>query len=128
MPNPSPGNAPSKRFVVIVDHGSRRPEAHDSLRSLAARVGDALPDRRVRIAHLEIAEPSLPDALDACVRDGAEEVVVYPYFLGPGRHSREDIPGLVEAAARTHGSVAFHLEPPFGENPGIPELVTRTLR
>lgn len=128
MPKSPSASAPSKRFVVIVDHGSRRAEAHGSLRSLAARVAAQLPDRRVRIAHLEIAEPSLPDALEACVRDGAEEIVVYPYFLGPGRHSREDIPGLVEVATRTHEGVAFRLEPPFGEDPGIAQLVTRALR
>ena len=46
--------------------------------------------------HLEIVEPDIPAGIAACVAAGATEVVVHPYFLGPGRHTTSDIPEIVE--------------------------------
>ena len=55
--------------------------------------------RTVQPAHMELAEPSIATAFDACVAAGATTVVVAPYFLGPGRHWDSDIPALAAAAA-----------------------------
>ncbi len=40
---------------------------------------------------MELASPSLEDAFSVCVSSGAEEIVVHPYFLAPGRHSKTDV-------------------------------------
>ena len=43
------------------------------------------------------------------VAAGAREIVVHPDFLGPGRHSREDIPRMaMEAAARPEVRTFVH--------------------
>lgn len=34
----------------------------------------------------ELAEPSIKDAFSLCVQQGANRVVVSPFFLFPGRH------------------------------------------
>ena len=47
------------------------------------------------VAHMELAKPSLAEGLARCAASGASEVVVCPYFLGPGRHTSRDIPRLV---------------------------------
>ena len=87
-----------KRAVLLVDHGSRRPESNAQLEALAERVRERMPERLVAVAHMELAAPSIADAIDACVAGGVEEIVVHPYFLGPGNHTREDIPRLVAGA------------------------------
>ena len=60
----------------------------------AERLRQRRPDWIVHFAHMELAAPTLEQAFDACVSDGAREIVVHPYFLAPGRHSTDDIPRL----------------------------------
>jgi len=39
------------------------------------------------IIHLqELAEPSIRDAFQSCVQQGANRIIVSPFFLSPGRH------------------------------------------
>jgi len=112
-----------KRAIVLVDHGSRVAEANAQLDQVAERLRERVPERFVAVAHMELAEPSLDHALDACAAAGAEEVVVHPYFLGPGRHSREDIPRLAAAAAARHPALRVLVSEPLGVHPGLVDAV-----
>jgi sirohydrochlorin ferrochelatase len=103
-----------KRAVLLVDHGSRRPAANAQLEALADRLCARLPGRFVGIAHMELAAPTIAEGIDACAAAGASEIVVLPYFLGPGRHTREDIPRLVEAASAHHPQVELRIAEPLG--------------
>ena len=111
------------RAYVIVDHGSREPEANAVVEEVAAQVGAHLGGAPVRAAHMELAAPSLAEALDACVAGGAGEVVVVPYFLAPGRHSTGDIPRLAAEAAARHPGVTVRVTEPLGVHPGLVEAV-----
>ena len=117
-----------KRALVIVDHGSRADAAHAHLEAIAARVRERAPEWIVRAAHMELAPPSLDEAVEACVREGAEEVSVHPFFLSPGRHLSEDIPALVRAAAERHPGVRVRLTRAVGELPELVELILRSAR
>jgi len=109
--------------IVLVDHGSRRPEANESLEGVAALVRAAAPGRAVRCAHMELAPPGLADAIDACVADGAREIVVVPYFLAPGSHSTRDIPALAREVAARHADVRVRVAEPLGVHPRLAEVV-----
>lgn len=111
------------RAVVLVDHGSREPAANALLERVAELLRPRLPGWRVHVAHMELAPPSLGDALEACVAEGAREVVVHPYFLAPGRHSTGDIPRLAAAAAARHAGVSVRVTDPLGVHPGIVDAV-----
>ena len=115
------------RALLIVDHGSRVPEAHQHLEWIARCVHERSPELRVYVAHMELAAPSIDEALRACVRDGAREVIVHPLFLVPGRHAKEDIPTLVQRAAEAHPEVEVRVTAPVGSLPEIAELILRTL-
>ena len=112
-----------KRAIVLVDHGSRVAEANALLDRVAERLRERVPERIVRTAHMELAEPSLDQAIDACVAAGAEEIVVHPYFLAPGRHSREDIPRLAAKAAERHPDIRVSVSEPLGVHPGLVDAV-----
>ncbi|MCZ7686866.1 MAG: hypothetical protein M5U28_52225 [Sandaracinaceae bacterium] len=88
--------------LLLVDHGSRLAEANAQLDALAALVR-ARTGGIVRLAHLELASPTIAEGFEACVADGAAEVVVVPVFLAPGRHAGEDIPRIAAEAAARHG-------------------------
>lgn len=110
------------RALLIVDHGSRLADANAVLDSVAEAVRRRRADLHVEVAHMELAGPSLAEALGRCA-ERAEEVVVVPYFLGPGRHTRRDIPRLVEEARRAHPGVHVRIGEPLGFDERLVDVV-----
>ncbi|MGH7411814.1 MAG: CbiX/SirB N-terminal domain-containing protein [Candidatus Methylomirabilis sp.] len=116
-----------KQALLIVDHGSRRKEANDLLQQLAGMMRERFGLDIVHYAHMELGEPTIAQGFDACVAEGAEEVIVHPYFLGPGRHVTTDIPDLVRQAAGRHPGVAFRITEPLGVHPKIGEVIVERI-
>lgn len=112
-----------KPAILLVDHGSRRPEANAQLEALGEQVQARVGERFVTIAHMELAEPSIADGIAACVDAGATEIVVHPFFLGPGNHTAQDIPRLVAEAAAQHPGVRAFVGPPLGLDDKLVDLV-----
>ncbi|HSE83057.1 MAG TPA: CbiX/SirB N-terminal domain-containing protein [Thermodesulfobacteriota bacterium] len=114
-----------KRALILVDHGSVVKEANDMLIEVASMVSESCKSQFdiVRFAHMELAEPTIGQAFDACVADGADEIIVHPYFLAPGRHSTRDIPRMVEEAAQKHSDVSYKVTEPLGIHQKIVEVV-----
>jgi len=124
----STGDAP--RIVVLVAHGSRSPLAGEEHRALCAAVQqeasrDAGEQVEVRPAFLELAEPSIPAAIDAAVADGAVRVRLLPHFLNSGNHVLRDLPAAVAEANERHPDVQIELAERLGADPGLVELLTR---
>jgi len=109
--------------LVLVDHGSRFHAANDMLADVAKLVQDLSGLERIYHAHMELAEPSIRQAFEAAVRDGATTVLYHPYFLSPGRHSMSDIPRMVAEAAQDFPGVAYCVTEPLGLHPKIGEVV-----
>ncbi len=103
--------------VVVVDHGSRREESNRMLLQLVELFREATEYAIVEPAHMELAEPTVATAFDRCVERGARLIVVYPYFLLPGRHWQSDIPALAGEAARRHPGVRYLVTAPLGLHP-----------
>lgn len=113
-----------KRAILLVDHGSRRDTANQQLLVVAEALRSRLAgDQAVEIAHMEIAEPSIETAIATCADAGIEAIAVHPYFLGPGRHIREDIPALVAAAQKNHPDINITIAEPLGLHPGLSDAV-----
>lgn len=81
------------------------------------------PSVLVRAAHMELAEPLIPDGVDACVGAGATELVVFPYMLSPGKHSTRDIPRIVGEATRKYPQLKVRVTPAFGVHAKLAEVV-----
>lgn len=113
--------------VILVDHGSRREESNalllDVVHDFATSSGYAI----VEPAHMELAEPSIATAFARCVERGAKTVVVFPYFLLPGRHWNEDIPRLAGAAAAKHPGIRFLVTAPFGMHPLMASVMNQRI-
>jgi len=116
-------NAPEQIGVVLVDHGSKRTAANELLLQVAALFKLHSSYAIVEPAHMELAEPSLQTAVDRCVAQGASRVIVHPYFLAPGRHSREDIPALAEQAAAKHANTPVSVTQPLGLHPLLIQVI-----
>src|SRR5205823_8075187 len=79
----------------------------------------------VEPAHMELAEPSIATAYAACVKRGAERVVVCPFFLGPGKHWTQDIPRLTAEAAAHFPHTRYHVTPTLGIDELILDLLEK---
>ena len=115
----------SDKHLILVAHGSRRVESNDEVRRLTATL-HAKARRRfggVSYAFLELEHPSIVEAIDAAVANGAREVIVLPYFLAAGRHVVEDIPREVETKQRQYPEVKFRIAPYLGTMDGIADLL-----
>ncbi len=109
--------------VILVDHGSRRDESNRLLLDVVREFASATGLPVVEPAHMELAEPSIATAFGRCVERGAKMVVVFPYFLLPGRHWHDDIPRLAADAARSHPGVRYLVTAPFGLHPLMSEVI-----
>jgi sirohydrochlorin ferrochelatase len=116
------------RAVLLVDHGSRLTEANAIVERIAERVRLRLPEHLVAIAHMEQGAPSVEEAFELLVGQGATDVIVHPYFLAPGRHSSRDIPALAERAASAHPGLQVRVGKPLGVHDGVVEAVLARVR
>jgi sirohydrochlorin ferrochelatase len=113
--------------VIVVDHGSRRDESNRLLEDVARQFAAATGLAIVEPAHMELAEPSIATAFARCVERGARTVVVFPYFLGPGRHWHDDVPRLSAEAALSHPGVRHLVTAPFGLHPLLFEVISERI-
>jgi sirohydrochlorin ferrochelatase len=113
--------------IIIVDHGSRRTESNLMLERVAQLFGQRFSAKYgiVEPAHMEIAEPSIAAAYARCVERGAEQIVVAPFFLGPGKHWTQDIPALTAAAAMTFPQTRYHVAQTLGIDDLILDLLDK---
>ncbi|MEM9185551.1 MAG: CbiX/SirB N-terminal domain-containing protein [Planctomycetota bacterium] len=100
--------------IIVVDHGSRRQQSNELLNDVVAMFRRVSGFDLVEPAHMELAEPSIATAFARSAARGAELVVVFPYFLSPGRHWNADIPHLAAEAAAQHAGVKHLVTQPLG--------------
>ncbi len=114
--------------LLLMAHGSRRPEANADLLHVAAAMRADGRYPLVEISYLELAEPTIPAGGAACVERGATAVVMLPYFLSPGVHVQDDmVQARDELTARFPG-VRFALAEPLGRHPLLLDVVRERAR
>ena len=101
--------------IVLFAHGSRDPLWRVPIEAVATHIAARAPDALVRCAYLEICTPSLLEAATDLIAAGAENLRVFPLFLGVGKHAREDLPLLIEEIRAAHPDVPIDLLPAAGE-------------
>ncbi len=86
--------------LVIAAHGSRDPDGVGACRALVDRVRAMLPGRRVTLGFVELAEPTIAEAVAEALEGreitGDTDAVVVPLMLATGGHVREDIPESID--------------------------------
>jgi sirohydrochlorin ferrochelatase len=114
--------------LLLVAHGSRHAAANDDLQALAAQLRAAGEYAVVEPAFLELAEPSIPQGGARCVEQGAERVILLPYFLSAGVHVRRDLTAWRDQLAARFDHVDFRLAEPLGLHPLLVEVVLARAR
>lgn len=112
-----------QKAIVLFSHGSRDPLWRAPIEAVATRIVAQHPTRPVACAYLELCIPSLAEAVQQLVTQGATHVTVVPMFLGTGKHAREDLPVLLQELHATHPGVRFHVQAAIGEDPRMTALM-----
>lgn len=113
--------------VIVVDHGSRKNESNELLLAVVDMFRRQSGLAIVEPAHMELAEPSIATAMQRCAGQGARTVVVFPYFLAPGRHWSEDIPRLAAEAAAALEGIQHLVTAPLGLHSLIGEIMAQRI-
>lgn len=108
--------------LIVLGHGSRNPAATEQFHDLIAQLRERRSEP-VYPAFMELAEPSLAEAVAEAVAAGADEIVVQPCFLFDGNHIRRDIPELLAGLAAEHAAVAFRFGRPIGADTRVVDIL-----
>lgn len=110
------------RAVLLISHGSRSAKTKEEvlalIKNLKSRTGIAV----FECAFLEIEHPSIPEGIDTCVAQGADEIIVLLNFLNSGRHVNDDIPNIIFEAVKRHPNAKIQISSPVGQHPKIADL------
>jgi len=114
--------------LLLIAHGSRRPEANADLDHVAEQMRQRGRYPVVRVSFLELAEPGIEAGGAACVADGATDVILLPYFLSAGVHVRYDLAEARRQLGERFPHVEFRLAEPLGRHPLLLEVVAERAR
>ncbi len=112
-----------KTAILLMGHGSRIPEANDALYAIAAMVRTGTGFEIVEVSFREMHAPNIQSGIDRCVAQGAERILLYPYFLFAGAHVLEDLPAEMSAAAERYPGLELALGKPLGVHAKLGEIV-----
>lgn len=117
-----------KTAVIILGHGSRSGGADEAIKRIAAevkRVGDFV---CVEHAFLQYVRPMLAEILETCIRQGANNIVIVPFFMQAGAHVTQHIPDLVEKAKKRHPGVNIAVTDYAGTHPLMAKIVVDLIK
>lgn len=112
--------------VVVVGHGTASAQGLDEARRLTLLVAGRLPGAAVELGFLELAAPSIAEAVGRLAARGCRDIVAAPLLLFRAGHARRDVPAALAAAAAGHGLGVRQAEP-LGAHPAIVALARRRL-
>ncbi|AJY69251.1 MULTISPECIES: sirohydrochlorin chelatase [Geobacter] len=111
-----------KTAILLMAHGSRIPEANDAVREIAAMVKEMTGFEIVEVSFREQHLPNIQQGIDACVAQGAERVLLMPYFLFVGAHVQEDLPEEMAEARTRYPAVEFAMGGHLGVHRKLAEV------
>jgi sirohydrochlorin ferrochelatase len=112
-----------KTAVIILGHGSRSGGADEAIKQIAAEVRRAGNFLLVEHAFLQYVQPALPETLETCIRQGANNIVIIPFFMQAGAHVTRHVPDLVEKAKKRHPEVNIAVTDYVGTHPLMTKIV-----
>jgi sirohydrochlorin cobaltochelatase len=121
--------SPEPQAVLLIAHGSRQELANQEVREAALRLNTGFEGETVIACFLEIATPSIPEAFDQAVENGARQIKAVPFFLGTGAHVGEDLPRILNECVARHNPLQLEVEltPAVGPDPLLDEIVLRRI-
>ncbi len=113
-----------KTAVIILGHGSRSKDADEAVKRVVVEVKKIGGYEIVEHAFLQYIRPSPLDALEKCIQQQAEKIVIVPFFMQSGTHVSRDIPELAEKAKKHYSNIDIVVTECVGTHPLMAKIVT----
>lgn len=109
--------------IVLFAHGARDPEWARPFEAIRDIVRARRPEFPVELAYLDFMTPGLADAVDTLAANGVAAITIFPLFMAPGGHLKNDLPRIVEDLRTAHPGVPIAIQTAVGEVPEILEAI-----
>ena len=114
--------------LLVMVHGSPRPASNNAMFAVVEMVRERQVFPLVSVGFMECNEPSIPDAIDELVEQGAKSVIAVPYFLHTGNHVADDLPSALEEAQTKYPDVKFSMGDYLGHDEVIADVLMDRVR
>jgi sirohydrochlorin ferrochelatase len=111
------------RAVLLACHGSRIEASGEAVGQAVDSLRKKEPSVFFLCAFLELQKPNISEGIELCLGQGADEVIVVPYFVQAGRHVVQDIPRIVSDAQALHPDKKIRLADYLGFDERIVSVV-----
>ncbi len=122
-----------KSANILLAHGSRDPQWQAPFEVIAERIKSKDQENktkddvtRIELSFMELSEPSLESTCHTLMKDGYQEINVYPIFFAAGRHLRVDVPKQLQEIEEKLG-ITTHLHPPVGQEEIVQDAITKVI-
>ena len=116
------------KAVIIFGHGSKAPEALETLVRIRDIVRPALDTELVEVASMQFSQPDLPACIAGLAAKGVQKIVIVPFFLYYGVHMQEDIPMLLEQERAKYPQIEITIANNLGADERLAEIVIERVR
>lgn len=110
-----------KRGLLIIDHGSREPDAYDELKIILEKVQLKSKYDYADLCFLEVFPPVLDDVIKKCPMDDLDTLTVVPYFLYHGKKTRTSVKNVMKYQKDT--GARFLITKPMSMHPAMVKMV-----
>lgn len=114
--------------VILLGHGSRRPEANREIEKIGQMVRERFGDAVYETCFLQFVEPSLPKSIEKLASAGVTKITVVPLLLVVGSHITVDLPEILAQQKQLYPGVNFFLAPHLGVDPRIADIVVERIK
>ncbi len=115
-----------KKCVLIISHGSREKSANNDFKRLVRKYVKLHSNWKVSHAYLEMASPSIPEALEVLALK-SNEILVLPLFFFAAKHIKKHIPEILKAFQKDHPKTKVKLARPLGSDSKLLEILDERL-
>jgi len=115
------------KAVLIVAHGSREKPAQREFQKLVQKYRKRHPGWKITHAFLDLAEPSIPRALETLAAS-SKEILVLPLFLFAAKHVRKHIPEILKSFKKNRPQLRLRLARPLGNDDQLLNILDKRMR
>lgn len=108
--------------ILLIGHGSRLASGIAEFHRLAEQLQWALPERTCVAGFLELAKPSLPEALEQLYQQGFRQITAIPALLLAAGHVNRDIPNILSDFQANHPQVTIIFGAELGLHANLLEI------
>jgi sirohydrochlorin cobaltochelatase len=101
--------------IVLFAHGARDPEWARPFEAIRDLVRARRPEFPVELAFLDFMTPKLEEAVNGLAAKGVAAITIFPLFMAPGGHIKNDLPRIVEDLRKLHPGVPIAIQTAVGE-------------